>query len=483
MKTLLSWYAKNNDFKDGVVVENGPTADFHQHFYSHDRHIILSSASEDDTQHNVLINWLLRTYPARRIEGKLMGVQNVISVEDIKVKIEPLLLSLVDDEVEVFISPGTPTMQVVWYLCQHTLGLPIRLLQTVGARQSRSGKPELIEANVHYSTVPISAIIKAEQVGKRTSRPDHFLLTDSIKPVYERAFKVAQTNDVTCLIQGESGTGKEHLARYIHDQSTRRSAQFIAVNCSSLSDTLLESRLFGHKKGAFTGATENVPGYFEAAKGGTLFLDEIGDISPAMQQALLRVLQEHEITRVGETMPRKTDVRVIVATHQNLRERCRGGQFRWDLFYRLSVTELQLPSLAARGMAEKRALIHHFLTVKRKTYRRDKSLKLNTSVYSALDAYLFPGNIRELENLIDSFYVFCVDAVNLGDLPGWLTDSSKMETESTFNWTLHERQLIERALLYFDGNKSKVHQALGYGSVNTLIRKMKEYNINSSCEI
>jgi DNA-binding NtrC family response regulator len=104
-------------------------------------------------------------------------------------------------------------------------------------------------------------------------------------------------------------------------------------------------------------------------------------------------------------------------------------------------------------------------------------------VYSALDAYLFPGNIRELENLIDSFYVFCVDAVNLGDLPGWLTDSSKMETESTFNWTLHERQLIERALLYFDGNKSKVHQALGYGSVNTLIRKMKEYNINSSCEI
>lgn len=477
MKLLISWYAKNNDFRDGAVLENGPTADFHRHFYTYDKHILLSSASEDDTQQNVLINWLQRNYPGREIEGRLMSIENVISVEAIIVKIEPLLLSLSDHKIDVFISPGTPAMQVVWYLCQQTLGLPIRLLQTVSARQSKSGRPELLEANVYFSTVPVSAIIKSGQIDRQEGRAEQFLLTDSISPVYDRAYKVAKTNNITCLIQGASGTGKEHLARYIHEQSARRNAPFIAVNCSSLNDSLLESRLFGHKKGAFTGATENGVGYFEAAKGGTLFLDEIGDISATMQQSLLRVLQEHEITRVGETLTRKVDVRVITATHQNLREQCRESRFRWDLFYRLSVTDLQLPTLANRGALEKRVLIHHFLTLKRKTYRRDKTLQLGPGVLAILEAYQFPGNIRELENLIDSLYVFCEDLVKVSDLPDWLSSSSDQELAYNFTWTSHERRLIEQALVYFDGNKSRVKQALGYGSVNTLTRKMKEYNI------
>lgn len=478
MKILISWYAKNNDFKEGKVFETGPTADFHRFFYKYDKHILLSSASEDDTQHGVLINWLNRQYPDRCIEGRLIGIENVISVEAIKVKIEPLLLGLSDHEIDVFISPGTPAMQVVWYLCQQTLGLPIRLLQTVGARQSKSGKPELLEANVQFSSVPVSAIIKAGQFNRPSDKTGLFLMTDSIKPSYERAYKVAQTNNITCLIQGASGTGKEHLARYVHEQSARREAPFIAVNCSSLSDTLLESRLFGHKKGAFTGATENVVGYFEAAKDGTLFLDEIGDISPAMQQSLLRVLQEREITRIGETTPRKVDVRVVAATHQNLRERCAEGRFRWDLLYRLSVTELYLPTLNERGAAEKEALIKHFLSVKRKTYGRGKPLRLAPGVLPVLEAYPYPGNIRELENLIDSLYVFSDETVLPSDLPNWLSESTATQPEASLNWKAHERRLIERALAQYDGNKSQVKRTLGYGSINTLTRKMKEYNLD-----
>lgn len=477
MKILVSWYAKSNDFKDGRVLENGPTADFHLLFYKHDKHILLSSASEDDTPHGVLMNWLTHQYPDRCIEGRLMSVENVISVEAIKVKIEPLLVSLSDHEIDVFISPGTPAMQVVWYLCQQTLGLPIRLLQTVGARQSKSGKPELVEANVQYSTVPVSAIIKAERLNRPFDKSGQFLMTDSIKSVYERAYKVAQTNNITCLIQGASGTGKEHLARYIHEQSARRNAPFIAVNCSSLSDTLLESRLFGHKKGAFTGATENVAGYFEAAKGGTLFLDEIGDISPAMQQALLRVLQEREITRVGETTPKKVDVRVVAATHQNLRERCSEGRFRWDLLYRISVTELYLPTLTERGVAEIEALIRHFLSVKRKTYGREKALQLAPGVLPVLETYPYPGNIRELENLIDSLYVFSDETVLPSDLPNWLSELTATEANASLNWTVHERRLIERALAQYNGNKSQAKRALGYRSINTLTRKMKDYNL------
>jgi transcriptional regulator with PAS, ATPase and Fis domain len=477
MKILLSWYATKHDFSHGKVVETGPTADFHRCFFNHDKHMILSAASEDDTAHTTLINWLCRQYPGRKIEGQLMGVDNIISVEAIKVKIEPLLLSLAEHEVDVFVSPGTPAMQVVWYLCQQTLGGTLRLFQTVGGHQTKTGKPEIIEASVQVSTVPVSAIIKSGQLGRQDSRAGSFLLTESIRPVYERAYKVAQTDTITCLIQGASGTGKEHLARYIHEQSARRNGTFIAVNCASLSDTLLESRLFGHKKGAFTGATENAIGYFEAAKGGTLFLDEIGDISPVMQQTLLRVLQEQEITRVGETSSRKVDVRVVAATHQNLREQCRDGSFRWDLLYRLSVTELYLPSVTERGLAEKKALIDHFLNRKRKLFGRPKQLTIEANAAVVLEAYSFPGNVRELENLVESLYVFCDDVVTKADLPGWLAAEVDNNLTATFQVEAHERRLIEQALRHFKGNKSKAQRALGYGSVNTLNRKISEYGI------
>lgn len=476
MKVLISWYAYQHDFKDGAVFEEGPTCQFHQHFFNHDRHIILSSQAGDDTRLELLLNLLSRRFPDRKdkLTRQYMHIDDIINVAQIKPKAEELLLSMVDDEIDIFFSPGTSAMQLTWYLCHTSLGLKTKLLQTRPPKFNK-GKPELLEIKVEQSSVPVSAVLKEYSQRKPSSVEEDYKVTASLEPVYGRAAKIAHTDSVTCLILGASGTGKENLAQYIHKQSSRAGKPFVAVNCSALGDTLLESRLFGYKKGAFTGADRDTAGLFEEAAGGTLFLDEIGDISSYMQQVLLRVLQEREFIPVGDTKPRKVNVRVIAATHRSLREACKSGHFRWDLFYRLSVAELKLPTLAERGLAEKREMIQFFLKTKQKSLKKAKLLRLNAEALRVMDAYLFPGNVRELENLIESLYVFHDEEVKAGDLPEWL--SSGEEAGSNFNWQYHEKALIQRALLFFKGNKRKTCEALGYGSSNTLQKKLQEYQI------
>ena len=216
--------------------------------------------------------------------------------------------------------------------------------------------------------IPTGAIIKEKIVGKKEESSD-YIITDTLRPIYDNAFKVAQADNVTVLITGETGTGKEHLANYIHHNSPRKSKVFIPINCSAFSDNLLESRLFGYKKGAFTDAKEDTKGIFEIANGGSVFLDEIGDISPYMQQSLLRVIQQKEITPIGGT-PRTVDVRIITATNKILSTECSEGRFRWDLYYRLSTVEVKLPALLERGEKEIKLLLEHFIKVKRKVFGR-----------------------------------------------------------------------------------------------------------------
>ncbi|KAB7732954.1 AAA family ATPase [Rudanella paleaurantiibacter] len=478
MKILVSWYAYSNDFAGNEVRTDGPTYQFHQYFFEHDRHLILSSAAPDeDPRLDRLINRLLLDFPGRQIEGRGMRVADPIDMPDIKTKVEALLLGLSDaDQIDLFISPGTPAMQVAWYLCHTSLSLPTRLLQTRAPQFTKTKRPELMVVNTERSAVPVSIVIREGlQTKEAKASATEYLITPALQPVYDRAAKLAQTDRVTGLIHGASGSGKEHLARYIHQQSHRSAGPFVAVNCSALGDTLLESRLFGYEKGAFTGAEKKTEGFFDAAREGTLFLDEIGDISPYMQQTLLRVLQEGEFTPVGATKARKADVRIIAATHRNLREACEAGQFRWDLLYRLSVAELHLPALAERGMTDKRALVEYFLKTKGKAFKRSKPLKLAPVVWKHLDAYLFPGNVRELENLIESLYVFAGEVAEEADLPDWLLTPSTQG--STFDWQAHEKQLIQQALAYFGGNKSQACKALGYGSINTLTAKIAGYGL------
>ena len=228
--------------------------------------------------------------------------------------------------------------------------------------------------------------------------------------VVELAERVAKF-DSSVLITGETGVGKEVVARHIHGLSPRSDAPFVAVNCGALPETLLESTLFGHKAGAFTGATKDRPGLFEEAEKGTIFLDEIGDTTPAMQLKLLRVLQEREIMRVGETRPTKVDVRVISATNRDLQQAVRENNFREDLYYRLRVVEIQVPPLRDRK-DDILPLARHFVK-KCAAQMGLPDLRLDATSLDCLLEYSWPGNVRELENAVEHAAVFCQDSVIL----------------------------------------------------------------------
>jgi len=219
-------------------------------------------------------------------------------------------------------------------------------------------------------------------------------------PVFAGALRVARLvapTDATVLIYGETGTGKEVLARHIH-QMSRRAGRFVAINCGAIPESLLETELFGHEKGAFTGAVGARVGKFEAADGGTVFLDEVGDMSPAMQVKLLRVLQERTFERVGSTRPIRVDVRVIAATNKDLRRLVREGRFREDLFYRLSVVPIELPPLRERP-EDIPLLAQHFLEKHRARYGKQAE-GFTPRAMRRMQRYPWPGNVRELENVV-----------------------------------------------------------------------------------
>ncbi len=231
-------------------------------------------------------------------------------------------------------------------------------------------------------------------------------------------------NDSTVLITGESGTGKELAARAIHNLSCRREQAFVPVNCGAIPEELLESELFGHVRGAFTGAVNGRQGRFQLANGGTLFLDEIGEMSPKLQVKLLRVLQEHECEPVGSDHAVQVDVRVVTATHRDLRLAVHEGRFREDLFYRLNVLPLELPSLRERE-GDVALLIGYFLDVQGRR-KNKKILQVENAAMSALERYSWPGNVRELENLVERLVVLNDDGViRPSDLPDYILNNAR----------------------------------------------------------
>lgn len=425
-KILISWLAHMHDFekKEGQglnVNEKGPTFSVHRNFYDgYEKHVILSSAKSSNNRAEFLENALRRSFPEHQIEVRYMAINDIIDLQEIQAKIQALLLELsLDYKIDIFFSPGTSIMQLTWMLCHRTLNLQTVLFQIREARFTKDNKPEKLIIDFDEGGTTTGALIKQTLASQQKTevREDDFFKTDSIAKVYEMADKIGHAENVTVLIQGETGTGKEHLAHYIHRNSPRRNSVFLAVNCSAMGDQLLESELFGYKQGAFTGADKDKIGILEQAEGGTVFLDEIGDISPYMQQSLLRVLQEKEVRPVGG-VTKKINVRFIAATNQDLHKRCEKGEFRWDLFYRLTVTELELPSLRERGLQERKELIDFFIRKKKKAFRAKKMIVLSKAVQDKLLSYPFPGNIRELENLIERFYVFHVESrVEVSDLP------------------------------------------------------------------
>lgn len=317
--------------------------------------------------------------------------------------------------------------------------------------------------------------------------------SEAMESVFRMIDRVAPARS-TVLITGESGTGKELIAKVIHDSSPRADEPFVVVNCSNIPSELLESELFGHTRGAFTGAVAAKKGLFEVADGGTIFLDEIGDLRPEIQVRLLRVIQEREFIALGETSPTKIDVRILAATNVDLKEAVKNGTFREDLYYRLSVVPIELPPLRDRR-EDILPLAQHFI----QKYNEENSRKISETfapeVLSLLESYFFPGNVRELENIIERAVVIApTDEITLECLTPEVRDpdhGQKMLTESegasaetdiskgvNFYEEVRrfETDLLRRALDQTGGHQSRAARLLGLNAT-TLNSKIKTYNI------
>lgn len=339
-------------------------------------------------------------------------------------------------------------------------------------------------------------------IGQRTPgpgscRPPEVLLerivgcSPAIRSIKRLALTVAR-NDSTVLILGDSGVGKELLARTIHDLSARRDQPFIAANCGALPETLLESQLFGHVRGAFTGATQDTLGIFRAGDGGTVFLDEIGEMSPALQVKLLRTLQEREVTPVGSTHPHPIDVRIIAATNRMIDPTNPAPVLREDLYYRLSVVQIVLPPLRQRP-ADIPLLLEHFIHRHAVAYGR-QPVRIEPQALDVLIRYPWPGNVRELSNFIERHYATGGGpTIDLADIPermlhaatqqvrpAWMPDkpdSPRPPTGALPTLEEAERELIRRALLLAGGRKTRAAEILNIER-HRLTRKIRKYGLD-----
>ena len=297
----------------------------------------------------------------------------------------------------------------------------------------------------------------------------------AMQDVLELAARVAPL-DTTVLVSGESGTGKEFIVRMIHDQSPRAGGPFVSINCAALTETLLESELFGHVRGAFTGAVRDKAGLFEVANNGTLFLDEIGEVAPTVQAKLLRALQEREIRRVGGERTIKVNARVVAATNRDLRAAVAAGTFREDLYFRLGAFVITVPPLRDRREDIPR-LVHDF--VRRAAIRVKKDVQaVSPDAMTALMHYSWPGNVRELEHAIERAVIVARgDTIRPRELPPEISQKARQRvSDDSLDLQEQERAMIERALERFRGNRKEAAAALKISTV-TLWRKMKQYGL------
>lgn len=339
----------------------------------------------------------------------------------------------------------------------------------------------LLEKIIENKNLKSEVNLLKQQLQEKFKIDSFISFSPKMQEVLSVASRAAESK-ATVLITGESGTGKEVLAKSIHYISQRKDKPFIAVNIPALPETLLESELFGHEKGAFTGADKPRTGRFELANKGTIFLDEIGDIPLNLQVKLLRVLQEHQIERLGSNETIDIDVRVIAATHQNLEQKIKEGSFREDLFYRLNVISVHIPPLRERK-EDIAALIEHF--IKKYSEENDKpKLEISKEAFDILMKYNYPGNVRELENIVERAVVLSrQNIITVNDLPqsvkGFKTESDPILDEAnslTEQVEALEKKLIYDALSKANGNQSLAGRMLGITERN-LRYKMQKYGI------
>ena len=388
--------------------------------------------------------------------------------------------------------PGTNGVELLRALKEVTPDTEVVLMTAYGTVETavqamREGAYDFVEKPLKRMTIVKSVRKAAERQSlvaeNRSLRRELKLLTSreivgqsaALRRVLDVATQAAPSS-ATVLVLGESGTGKELIARYIHSKSARASGPFVAVNCAAIPESILEAELFGHERGAFTGAVGKREGRFARARGGTLFLDEIGELSPQVQVKILRVLQEGEYEPVGgHTI--KADVRIVAATNRDLAAEVEAGRFREDLFYRLNVIAVTAPPLRARR-EDVPLLVDHFLGIYCKKNGRSR-LNVPRDVLGKLLDYSWPGNVRELENVIERAAVLCrSDQLRLEDLPESVAQASS-RAPASLSFSIGtpldevEHRLIRETLAYTEGDKSLAAQLLGI-STRTIYRKLGE---------
>lgn len=393
------------------------------------------------------------------------------------------------------LSPGTPAMAAIWLLLAKTY-FPARLIES---SKEQGVKEVNFPFELSAEFMPVASSITGDLLTRLMQGlpPESPAFNDivhqcsAMKRTIAMAHRLALAN-VSVLIQGESGTGKELFARAIHCASTRSSESFKAVNCGAIPEDLVDSVLFGHQKGAFTGATSDQKGYFEAADGGTLFLDEIGELPLASQVRLLRVLQEREIVRVGATTPIPIDVRIIAATHRSLPERVLSGLFREDLYYRIAVGVLMLPPLREREgdltlLIESRLKAINAETI---TQNDHKHKIISVQAKNIMLNHSWPGNIRELHNTLLRAYIWTTgDVISPEDIREALTVSVAKKSDGILDIPLENaislenimdrvaRHYLNRAMAKTHNNKTEAANLLGFSSYQRLSYWLKKYDI------
>jgi len=447
-------------------------------------HLILHFPTmEDWTMHRLLVvddeaQMRMALYEVLKRRG--YEVVTVENGEDALVWLAKERFSAVITDVRM---PGMSGLQLLRSVKRVSPGLPVLMITAFGTIEDainamKEGARDYILKP--FSPDLIDSAIKKVLVSRQDERGSGIITCNKrMLEILDIAREIAPTS-VTVLIMGESGTGKELLARFIHASSNRKDGPFVAVNCVSIPEGLLESELFGHEKGAFTGAISKRMGKFEMANGGTLLLDEIGEMGLQLQAKLLRVLQEREIDRVGGRNPVSVDIRVIATTNRDLRKEVEAKRFREDLFYRLNVFPILLPPLRER-LEDIPLLAGHFL--KLFSERNGKGVReIKEDAMECLKNHPWKGNVRELENVMERAVLLCKDeAISPTDL--FYGEESMEEAETSLNWgfqgagTLRdmERGLIYRTLQDTGGNRTRAARVLGI-SVRTLRNKLKEYS-------
>jgi two-component system response regulator AtoC len=376
--------------------------------------------------------------------------------------------------------PGADGLEVLRNARLRQPQLPVVLITAFG---SISGAVEAMRLGAFdYLQKPLPSPQTLRDVARRALAADHGAATSS--PVVAEDPKTLQLletvgrvapRDTTVLLLGESGVGKEVIARHVHELSDRREGPFVAVNCAALTETLLESELFGHEKGAFSGAVSQHQGRFEQADGGTLFLDEVGETSPSLQTKLLRVLQERRFERVGGESPLEVDVRVVAATNRDLQTAVADGAFREDLYYRLAVFPITIPPLRERS-GDILPLVEHFLALLSRGPDRTPAT-LDEGARSALEAYGWPGNVRELANVVERATVLAGSDAITAEILALEPTAAASATSAGGTLKDMERRAIEAALQAEDGNRRRAAKRLGI-ALRTLQYKIKTYGLS-----